>query len=199
MITVMRFFVTVALLTGLAASPITASVLISVEPSDTSTILGGAFTVLVDISGVTDLYAYQLDLMYSPAVLAVQSVTEDAFLAQGGSTFFVAGTIDNVGGDVSNNADTLETAISGVSGGGILLDFDFLAVGPGTSDVDLANVELLDSNLNDIAFTTQDSSVSVTPEPSAAELLLFGLFWAFWACRRNGASPAKLTGSIPPR
>lgn len=195
----MRFFVAVALLTGLAASPITAAVLISVEPSVTSTILGGAFTVLVDISGVTDLYAYQLDLMYSPAVLAVQSVTEDAFLAQGGSTFFVAGTIDNVGGDVSNNADTLETAISGVSGDGILLDFDFLAVGPGTSDVDLANVELLDSNLNDIAFTTQGSSVSVTPEPSAAELLLFGLFWAIWACRRNGASPAKLTGSIPPR
>jgi hypothetical protein len=60
-----------------------------------------------------------------------------------------------VGGSVSNNADTLETAISGVSGDGTLLDFDFQGVGVGTSDIDLANVELLDSDLNDIAFTTQ--------------------------------------------
>jgi hypothetical protein len=193
----MRSFVLVALLIGLAAGPVTAAALITVEPSDTSTVLGGAFTVLVDISGVTDLYAYQLDLTYSPAVLAAQSVTEDVFLAQGGATFFVAGTIDNVDGAVSNTADTLETAISGVSGDGTLLDFDFQAVGLGASDIGLANVELLDSNLNDIAFTTQDSGVSVTPEPSAATLLLAGLLSAFWLRLRNPASPAMLTESVP--
>ncbi len=125
--------------------------------------------VQIAISDVTDLYAYHLDIDYDPTVLAAQSVTEDAFLAQGGTTIFFPGSIDNAGGSVANNAVSLEGFISGVTGSGVLLDFDFLAVGLGPSSLDLANVELLDSNFNDIPFTPESGSVDVTVDATAPE------------------------------
>jgi general secretion pathway protein D len=156
----------------LAASSASAAAVVSAVPGISSVGLGGTFTLAVEISDVTDLYAYQLDVNYDPAVLAAQSVAEDTFLAQGGSTIFVAGTIDNSGGSVANNGDSLDGFVPGVTGSGVLLDIVFQGVDLGHSDLDLANVELLDSNFDDIPFTLQSGAVDVTaPEPSAALLM----------------------------
>jgi hypothetical protein len=65
-------------------------------------------------SGV-DYLAYQFDLAFIPEVVQAISVTEASFLSAGGSTLFIAGIIDNVGGNVSGTADSLESAISGAS------------------------------------------------------------------------------------
>jgi len=57
---------------------------------------GNTFVVGVNISNVTDLYSFQFDLSFNPAVLQVTSVLEAAFLPSGGPTFFIPGTIDNL-------------------------------------------------------------------------------------------------------
>ena len=147
---------------------------------------GQTFVVDVDVTGTTDLYDFGLDLAFDPTVLEATGVSEGALLPTGGSTFFIPGTIDNVGGTVSFNADTLFGAPAGVSGDGTLLVFDFTALAAGTSALTIENEILQDSQGNILVDTTQAGSVTVAsqsgsgggtgvPEPSSLLLLLAGL------------------------
>jgi hypothetical protein len=153
---------------------------------------GNSFAADLNISGVTDLYGFQLDLSFDPTILQATDVMEGSFLPSGGDTFFIPGTIDNNAGSVVFNADTLLSAISGVNGSGKLLQFDFIATGIGTSVLDSGNVFLLDSNGNEIASSITDGSVTVkggggnvqVSEPGVNILLLsavclFGLVAVF--------------------
>jgi hypothetical protein len=147
---------------------------------------GDSFAADVNISGVTDLYGFELDLNFDPTVLQATDVLEGSFLPSGGDTFFIPGTIDNTVGSVTFNADTLLSAISGVNGGGTLLQFDFIATGVGASFLNLGNVLLLDSSGNEIASSITNGSVTVTgtggtvpaPEPGV-NMLLLSAFCAF--------------------
>jgi general secretion pathway protein D len=141
---------------------------------------GATFSVDVNISGATDLYAFQLDLSFDPSVLSATGVSEGSFLPSGGSTFFLPGTIDNVGGTITSNADTLLGAIPGVSGSGTLIVFDFTALAPGTSIFTIGNEILLDSTGAVLSDTTTNGSVTVqgpgaVPEPSSLMLLGVGV------------------------
>src|ERR1017187_8890134 len=81
---------------------------IAVQPAAPTVALGQTFTLSVNISGAADLYGYQFDLGFNPTVLQAISVTEGAFLGTGGPTIFLPGTIDNVGGSITANADILQ-------------------------------------------------------------------------------------------
>jgi hypothetical protein len=135
---------------------------LSIDPTTQAISTGHVVTVDVDIANVSDLYGYQFDLTFDPSILQAVSSTEGPFLASGGDTFFIAGTNDNVGGTVSATADTLLTAVSGVSGTGELAQFTFDAIGTGTSTIGIQNELLLDSNLNLIPDTTTGGAVTVT-------------------------------------
>lgn len=133
------------------------------------------FTLPVSIAGVSDLYAYQFDLAFDPAILQLLSISEGSFLSSAGSTIFIPGTIDNIDGDATSNADTLVGNIPGATGDGDLVDFTFQAISPGVSAVSLSNELLFDSSFNEIPFTEVDGSVTVTPsavpEPSGLALV----------------------------
>ena len=96
-------------------------------------ILGQIFSVDIDITNVTDLYAFQFDLEFAPGVLSAVAVTEGGFLPSGGTTAFVPGTIDNFGGSITSTGDSLIGMIPGVNDSGVLATVDFLAVGVGIS------------------------------------------------------------------
>jgi hypothetical protein len=156
-------------------------------PSPTTVTPGDTFTVDVNISGAADLYAFQLDLAFDPTLLEATSVSEGSFLDGGvpGITFFVPGTIDNTGGTVSFNADSLIGPPPGVTGDGTLLVFDFTALNPGTSALSIENELLVDSGGNLITDTKSGGSVTVeggtqaVPEPSSLLLLLVGVVALF--------------------
>lgn len=160
---------------GLWASLAIAQAEISIDPTTQTTSTGSVVTVDVGVTGVTNLYGYQFDLTYNPSVLSGVSVSEGPLLASGGnSTYFVPGTIDNVGGTVAATADTILSAVPGVSGSGELAVFTFDAIGAGTSTLGIQNELLIDSGFNPIADTTTGGSVTVTsgvatvPEINAA-------------------------------
>ncbi len=134
---------------------------LSVDPTTQTTSIGSVVTVDVSISNVTNLYGYQFDLTFNPSILQAVSSSEGPFLASGGSTYFIPGTNDNVGGTVAATADTLLTAVNGVSGSGELAVFTFDAVGKGTSTIGIQNETLLDSALNIISDLTTSGSVTV--------------------------------------
>jgi hypothetical protein len=133
----------------------------------------------VNISSVTNLFDYQFDLAFNPSVLSATGITEGPFLSTGGSTFFIPGTIDNVGGTITFNADTLLGMVPGVSGNGTLIAFDFTAITPGTSPLTIENEILQDSTGAILSNTVTSGSVTAqgtkpVPESSGLMLLLTG-------------------------
>ncbi len=160
------------------SAPLWADAVISLDPAAPVVSPGQTFSLTVDVTGVSDLYGYQLDLYFNPAIVSALSVTEGSFLTAGGSTIFLPGTINNVAGTFSSNADILETAVSGVTGSGTLLDFSFQALNPGDSSVQIENLTALNSFGEGLVLSTADSVVTVVgtaaPEPANGLLLAAG-------------------------
>jgi len=141
-----------------------ATATISIQSSPLLASPSQPITLNVTVSGIADLYAFQFDIVVDPGVLSASSVTEGPFLAGAGTTLFIPGTIDNIAGTITSTADTLIGAVAGASGSGTLATtfFTVLDTAPsGASPVTLSNVILLDSNLNDIAATSEQGTVNV--------------------------------------
>jgi Cohesin domain/PEP-CTERM motif len=152
---------------------------ISVQPPSQTVNVGDNFSLDVNVD-ITDLYAFQFDLTFNPAVLSATSITEGSLLLTGGSTFFIPGAIDNTLGTVFFTANTLLGPGPGVTGSGTLASIYFTALGLGASPVDLSNIGLLDSAFNEIAADSTNGTVNVipgsvsVPEPASLLLLLLG-------------------------
>jgi cohesin domain-containing protein/PEP-CTERM motif-containing protein len=161
-----------------SADPVNLSV-----ASDASVVQGSSLLVDVNIANVADLYDFQFDLFFNPAVLQVTGIAEGTFLPGAGATIFLPGFVDNGSGNVTFNADTLETAIPGANGNGTLIEFSFNAVSEGTSSLNLDNIILADSQGNLISSSATNGSVTVTtgsvtvptPEPATLTILATGL------------------------
>lgn len=154
--------------------------IVSLSTSTPSISLGDTLSIQANISDVTDLYAWQFDLSYSPTLSSPGNSTEGSFLSDAGGTFFVQGLSDGLG-NLSFNSNTLLTAISGASGSGTLASFDFSSLLVGTETFTLSNLLLLDSSLNLIDAGVQNLSVQIrdttadVPEPAVPLLLITGL------------------------
>lgn len=176
-----NFIVVVALLAALALHPVPALAgpIVSITTPVSPVASGSFFDVFVEITDVTDLYAFQFDVSFDPSILQAESVTQGAFLASGGSTLFIEGAIDNFAGSITWTANALTGAVSGVDGFGTLASLRFQAIAEGISSITLSEVTLLDSSLSDISFTLNDGSVTVAgnavPEPATMLLLGSGL------------------------
>jgi hypothetical protein len=156
----------------LASLPAGAVPVVRVEPSLSTPSVGSLFDLFVEVSSVTDLYAFQFGIRFNPAILSGVSVIEGSFLPSGGDTSFVPGSIDNKAGTISSTLDSLFDMISGVSGNGILAILRFQALAVGTSLIDLPEVMLLDSRLADISSSAEGGTINAVPEPQT--IILFG-------------------------
>ena len=149
-------------------SLLVADAVAGISPGSASVLVGQTFDIPVNITGVTDLFAFQFDLSYDPTILELLNISEGAFLPTAGATNFIPGTIDNTAGTATATADALSGFVPGASGNGDLADFEFGALAPGTSALTLANVTLLDSTLSPIAFNaTNGQVISTLPEPTS--------------------------------
>jgi len=146
---------------------------VSLNVSPNPAAIGNTVLVNVVISGAVDLYAYQFSLLFNPAVLQATTSTEGSFLPTAGTTFFVAGTVDNTLGAVNFTVGTLLGMQPGATGNGTLATLRFNAAALGTSTLGFRDVLLLDSDLGDITPQLQAGVVSVVPE--ASTWLMFGL------------------------
>jgi hypothetical protein len=161
----------------LAPTSAVADPILSLNPSGLVFSLGDNFTVDVEITGAIDLYGWQLDVSFDPAVINVLSTSEGTFLTSGGATtFFIGGTLDNGAGLVDDMAATRTGAIPGVNGDGILATISFQATGAGTTAITLGNVLLSDPSAQPLTVgSLTGTSVTVIPEPGTLMLLLSGL------------------------
>lgn len=163
--------VRLALLAGIALAGAYSAPLLSLQTAAATVVPGDSGLLTVTATGITDLYAFQFDLNFASGVLAAEAVDEGPFLARGGTTLFVSGTISNSTGTIPMTVDTLVGPVPGVSGDGPLAGISFRPVGAGTSLVTLSHVILLDSHLSEVIASSTGASINVVPEPNLFPLL----------------------------
>ena len=185
-----------ASMVGAQAAPV-----LSLTPALSNVNVGDVFVLDLRITGALDLYAWQMDLGFSPAgLLNASPATEGDFLGVGGQTFD-GGIVDNLAGTITTLFSSLSGA-SGVSGGGILAHISFQAIDFGSVTLSLSNVLLLDSNFIQIFFTWPDDALNAivniagdggnnVPEPST--LALVGLALAVSSRARGRQRSAQPT------
>lgn len=154
-----------ALFAGLVSShAMAADPVLSVTASPTTPVPGGQVTVNVNISGISDLFAYQFALEFNPSFLQGVSGVQGPFLPAVGSTTFGASVVSSptayfVYGSLFGTGP-------GASGSGVLATLTFNVLGNQYGSFAVSDVLFLNSSLQPI---------TVVPEPSAALLLAAGL------------------------
>ncbi len=127
---------------------------VGLDPSSAHLEVGATQFVSVTITGVTELYGFEFDLGFDPAVIAVQEVEVGDFLSP---DFVVARTFDNTAGLVKVAITQLSPS-SPKTGDGILATILLEATAPGDAQVDFLNVQLSNSDAISLGF------VSVQPD-----------------------------------
>ena len=173
------------------ALPVLGGTIVSIDPADQTIYYGETVNANIDIQNVTDLYAFDLDVYYNPALLSLVNVTEGTFLPQGGATAFFVLDDTSTPGAAYDIVDILVSAVSGVSGSGQLAALQFqvvngygqspITVAPGSSS---AGYPLLDSSFNNIDATFNAGLVQ-TPEPATYGLVGSGLIGLAWFLRKK--------------
>lgn len=182
---------------GAQAAPV-----LSLTPALSNVNVGDVVVLDLQITGVSDLYAWQMDLGFAPAgLLNASPATEGNFLGAGQT--FGGGTVDNGAGTITTMFSSL-SGLSGVSGDGILAHISFLAIGVGSATLSLSNVILLDSNLDQIFFDWPRDAFSAivniagdgggVPEPSTLALVGLALALSFRARGRQRSAAQPTAG-----
>lgn len=138
--------------------------------SDRVVTVGTIFDVEIHISGVSGLYAYDIDVDHAPAILDATGVTEGPFLASGGPTLFQ-------GDDLANPVNALATLLgvpTGVSGTGILFTIQYTALAAGISSLQFTFTDLVDDQFQPITVDLGGARIVVQAAPLPSTLLMLG-------------------------
>ena len=129
--------------------------------------VGDTFTLHLDVENVTDLGGWQADIVFDPAVLRVDKVSEGDFLKHGDEPpFFQAGTINNKTGKITG-LKTVRLAQDRVSRQGRLLSVEFTAIRNGESRLTLDNFQVGSRRGETIPIIPPEISIVVgTGEPA---------------------------------
>ncbi|MXZ01341.1 hypothetical protein F4Y93_12125 [Candidatus Poribacteria bacterium] len=140
----------------------------SLSTKTTRFAVGNTFTIHLNAEDVIDLAGWQSDIIFDPAVLKVNSVSEGGFLKQsGGRTHFLKGTIDNTTGRISG-IGAARISEGGTNGEGTLLSVSFTAKANGETRLSVRKFqagsslgETISSLPPDIIITVGEPSISV--------------------------------------
>jgi general secretion pathway protein D len=137
-----------------------AAVQLHFEPSGTSMKTGDTATLGLAISNVTDLYSIPLMIHYDPAVIRVEEVRNGGFLSGGTQEIAIVQRIDQQKGEVIVSA-TRQPNTPGVNGTGTVLGFVIHAVGPGTSHLQILQVNAHNSQQQPIPIVSGEATIQV--------------------------------------
>ncbi len=123
-----------------------------------------AFVIRLNAANMEDLAGWQTDILFDPAVLKANSITEGNFLKQGnGQTYFRRGTIDNTTGRITGISAARLTS-GGVDGDGTLLAINFTLKKAMNTRVRLRNLKAGDSNGQPIHTTSPEFRIRLKTE-----------------------------------
>jgi general secretion pathway protein D len=131
------------------------------DPATITMKAGDTTTLALGVSNVTDLYAIPLLIHYNPAVIQVEEVRNGGFLS-GGATQEIAivQRIDQQRGEIVVSA-TRQPNTPGVSGSGTVLGIVIRALAPGTSPLQILQVNAHDSQQRTIPIVSGEATIQV--------------------------------------
>lgn len=121
-------------------------------------------------SGVSGVYAFELDISLPANLVQARQVADGTFLPGSGTTYFSRGTIDNGSGTVLHIFGALVSSASGASGSGTLVNITFQGIAAGTPEIVLTKITLLNSHLNPIIVDDTPAQVTTTVSLNTAEV-----------------------------
>ncbi len=143
----------------------------AVTPKFSSKPVGESFSVNITVSGVSELFMWQFNMSFNPAVLQAVSVVEGPFLKQAGPTMKPGPPlIDNSTGLVLAGWTLFPLPVHGASGDGVLATVAFKVIAEGQSPLQLIEKTRLrtwDANAGvqvNIPTVTVDGSFAYPPE-----------------------------------
>ncbi len=139
------------------------------EPRSLSLKVGQSQTIGVVVENVKDLFSIPFLLQYNPAVISVEEVQHGGFLS--GGTQEIAIVCSGCRSPNRSDKDHGQAIISatrqpntaGVSGTGTIMGIVVKAIGPGTSNLSIVQVNAKDSQQKPIPLVTGEATLQVQP------------------------------------
>ncbi len=132
------------------------------EPRSLSLKVGQVATIGVVVDNVNDLFSIPFLLQYNPAVISVEEAQHGGFLQGGNQEIAIVQRVDKEHGQAIISA-TRQPNTAGVSGTGTIMGIVVKAVGPGTSNLSIVQVNAKDSQQKPIPLVTSEATLQVQP------------------------------------
>ncbi|HXW57483.1 MAG TPA: cohesin domain-containing protein [Candidatus Cybelea sp.] len=130
------------------------------DPPDATLKQGDNVTLNLRVANVTDLYSIPLLIHYNPAVIQIQEIRNGGFLSGGTQEIAIVQRIDSERGEAVVST-TRNPNTPGVNGTGTLFGIVVHAVAPGTSPIQILQVNARNSKQQSIALVSGEASVQV--------------------------------------
>jgi len=131
------------------------------DPPATSLKRGDTTTLGLAIANVNDLYSIPLLIHYDPAVVQIEDVRNGGFLGGGGTQeIAIVQRIDQQRGELVVSA-TRQPNTPGVNGSGTLLGIVVRGVAPGTTTLQVLQVNARDSQQRNIPIVSGEATIQV--------------------------------------
>ncbi len=156
------------------ASPDSAT--ISIEPSEVLDVSpGGTFSINVTITGVSELFGWQINITFNPQILNVESMGEGPFLKQQNDTIFMRQSDNTVGYAFVSAIFNPPYPSYGASGSGLLGNITFSVKGSGSSSLHFGKNTKLKTVIADNLVAITDFSTTDGSFRNAAGGLQLGI------------------------
>jgi len=152
------------------ASPTT---YVSIDPATkTITQPGITFSINITVTGVTDLWGWEIIIYFNRSVVGAVNAIEGPFLSQGGATLFTVQDLTNNFNGTHGRIwlyNSLKIPATAVSGSGLLTTITMNSTGVGQSDVVMKpgvgmTYLLVKKNADEIPHEIVNGSITVVPE-----------------------------------
>lgn len=142
------------------AQPAQAAAALQFQPTAISLKPGDTMTIGLAVSNVQDLFSIPLLLQYNPTVIQVEDVRNGGFLSGGTQNIAIVHQENQQQGQTVISA-TRSPNTPGISGSGTLFGIVIKAIAPGTSQLQVLQVNAKDSQQKAVTLTSGTASVQV--------------------------------------
>jgi general secretion pathway protein D len=140
--------------------PTSAAAQLRFDPASATLKPGENATLGLSVANVSDLYSIPLLIHYNPSVVRVEEVLDGGFLSGGSQQIAIVQRIDEQRGEIVVSA-TRQPNTPGVNGSGTLLGFKIHAVAPGSSDIQVLQVNARNSQQQNIPMVSGAATIRV--------------------------------------